>query len=93
MSYKLLVGGGVQRLEDGACIPPTLENMDWVAYLAWLELGNVPQAQDPRPGPDSAGAMASRQRAEAVEALDYVISKLPAVQQEPFRLIQKLLEE
>jgi hypothetical protein len=50
MSYKLLKQG-VQRLIDGACIPPTTDNRDWLEYLKWLALGNTPQPADPDPVP------------------------------------------
>jgi hypothetical protein len=47
--YKLLKPGGVQRLSDNACIPPTLDNVDWQRYQEWLALGNTPDPQDPDP--------------------------------------------
>ena len=50
MNYKLLKSG-VQRLNDGASIPPTLDNIDWVEYQKWLALGNTPVSADPDPVP------------------------------------------
>lgn len=50
-NYKLLRSGGVQRLDDGAFIPPTTDNHDWRDYQAWLALGNAPQPADPAPVP------------------------------------------
>ena len=46
MTYKLLKQG-VQRIADGACIPPSTDNMDWVRYQEWLAAGGIPQAADP----------------------------------------------
>ena len=50
MIYKLLKQG-VQRIADGACIPPSDDNLDWLAYKKWLAAGNTPQAADPDPVP------------------------------------------
>jgi len=47
MNFKLLASGGVRRLKDGAFIPPSIDNIDWVEYQKWLAQGNVPQAADP----------------------------------------------
>lgn len=40
------------RLEDGATIPQDPGNMDYRAYLAWVEAGNTPAPADAVPGPD-----------------------------------------
>lgn len=50
MSYKLLKVG-VLRLIDGATIPPTTDNLDWVEYQKWLAAGNTPTPADPDPVP------------------------------------------
>lgn len=50
-AYKLLSNGWVQRLEDGARIPPSDDNLDWVRYQEWLAAGNTPDPVDPEPAP------------------------------------------
>jgi DNA-directed RNA polymerase specialized sigma24 family protein len=92
MSYKLS-SGGVIRKEDGACIPATTDNVDWLAYQSWLALGNLPEAADPVPIADTATAFEERQRSTTLDQLDSAISRLPAAQQEPFRLVLQLLKE
>ena len=51
MNYQLLKQG-VKRIDDGACIPPTIDNIDWLEYQKWLALGNTPEPADPDPVPD-----------------------------------------
>jgi hypothetical protein len=46
MTYQLTSGDTIQRLSDGAFIPPDPANTDYQTYLAWLEDGNMP---DPAP--------------------------------------------
>lgn len=42
-TYKLLsIPGGVIRIDDGAFIPATLDNVDWKTYQKWLTDGNIP---------------------------------------------------
>ena len=36
----------IMRVKDGACIPFDEQNTDYIAYLAWLELGNTPIPAD-----------------------------------------------
>ena len=43
----------VQRLTDGAFIPPDLDNKDYVEYLAWVEEGNTPEDYIPPTPPTS----------------------------------------
>jgi len=46
--YKLfknpegILANGVIRLSDNAYIPFSPDNTDYIAYLAWLALGNTP---------------------------------------------------
>ena len=49
--YKLTHHGSIQRLTDNASIPADPANMDYVAYLAWLNEGNTPEPADPLPNP------------------------------------------
>jgi hypothetical protein len=36
----------VKRLSDNACIPFDPANTDYIAYLKWIEEGNVPTPAD-----------------------------------------------
>lgn len=46
-TYKLSTGGSVIRLVDNAFIPADTANMDYAAYLAWVEAGGIPDPVDP----------------------------------------------
>lgn len=92
VSYKLLATGGVLRLPDNACIPPTTDNVDWLAYLAWLALGNTPLPADPVLPPDDAGAFDERQRTQKIEDLERRLS-LGAPQGDINNAILDLLKE
>ncbi|NMU88421.1 hypothetical protein HGQ98_00775 [Achromobacter ruhlandii] len=45
--YKLISDSIVLRLADNAYIPFTLDNLDYVAYLAWVADGNTPLPSAP----------------------------------------------
>lgn len=49
MEYKLQYGGRVKRMSDGHIFPADGPTPDTQEYLAWLSLGNVPDAADPFP--------------------------------------------
>ena len=42
MTYQLTSGDTILRLADNAFIPPDPANVDYAAYLRWLEEGNTP---------------------------------------------------
>lgn len=46
--YKLTNSTNILR-SDGASIPADLANVDYAAYLAWVDAGNVPEPADPIP--------------------------------------------
>ncbi|WP_231409616.1 hypothetical protein [Ralstonia solanacearum] len=41
MGYKQGIKGAIIRAEDGAIIPQDPQNVDYQAYLAWVESGNT----------------------------------------------------
>ena len=45
--YKLTKSNSVIRLSDGNIIPVDRNNMDYAAYLEWLNSGNTPPADQP----------------------------------------------
>ena len=48
MAYQLSSGGCIIRISDYAFIPPDPANIDYQAYLVWLDEGNTPlPAEDP----------------------------------------------
>lgn len=40
--YQLTDNNFVQRLSDGAFIPMSTENADYIMYLKWIDEGNTP---------------------------------------------------
>jgi len=51
MTYQLTKGDTILRLADNAFIPPDPANVDFQAYLAWLEEGGTPEPA-PEPAPE-----------------------------------------
>lgn len=49
-TYSLTASISILR-SDGAWIPPDLDNLDYVAYLAWVAAGNTPTPYVPPPAP------------------------------------------
>ena len=41
--FKLNNTASIVRLSDGACIPADPANVDYAAYLRWVEEGNTPE--------------------------------------------------
>jgi hypothetical protein len=41
--YKLINGSSILRILDNASIPFDPANTDYIAYLAWIAEGNVPE--------------------------------------------------
>jgi hypothetical protein len=58
----------IQRDEDQAFIPFDPDNIDYQAYLAWLDDGNEPTAYTPPPASPSAAIAASAQSLELSNA-------------------------
>ena len=44
--YKINPYGGVILVEENACIPETVGNVDWLEYLAWVAEDNTPDPAD-----------------------------------------------
>lgn len=47
MAYKRTKTDIIIRAKDGAYIPADPANIDYAAYLTWLDEGNTPQPADP----------------------------------------------
>ena len=64
MTFQLTNTTSILRLADNAFIPPDPDNIDYQAYLAWLEEGNEPEsASDSEPEP--AAMLTTEQKLEA----------------------------
>ena len=68
MTYKLLPEG-VQRLSDGAHIPPDDDNTDWRDYVNWVLAGNHAAPADPPPPPSPPPPA---RRARLLESVDSI---------------------
>jgi hypothetical protein len=48
--YKIMIDNneiiGIKRLSDNSAIPLDPANTDYIAYLKWIEEGNVPTPAD-----------------------------------------------
>ena len=62
MTYQLTTGDAILRLADNAFIPPYPANIDYAAYLAWLDEGNTPE---PAPEPPAPPVLTTEQKLEA----------------------------
>ena len=60
--YQVIHEFNVRRLSDGAVIPFDPANIDYQAYLRWLEDGNTPLPPDPTPEPEP---LTAQQKLEA----------------------------
>jgi hypothetical protein len=45
--YRTVNATVVRRTSDGVFIPFDIGNEDYIAYLAWIDLGNTPDSADP----------------------------------------------
>lgn len=72
-NYKLHLSGSVIRLDDGAFIPPTLQNLDWVVYQKWLAAGNIPVPADPAPVATKPATSIAAQTALAAVTADIAV--------------------
>lgn len=79
--YKIISESTVQRISDGVFIPTSDDNMDYQAYVAWVEGGGVPDPADPAPVYVPQSASRYQARAALLEAglLDAVESHFDAL--------------
>jgi hypothetical protein len=62
MSYQLTHSNMILRLSDNLWISPDPANIDYAAYLAWLDEGNTPE---PAPEPPAPPVLTTEQKLEA----------------------------
>jgi hypothetical protein len=73
MAYQLTTGDTILRLADNAFIPPDPANIDYSAYLTWLDEGNTPE---PAPEPP---ALVELTPAEKLAASGLTVDELKAL--------------
>jgi len=71
--YQLTDNTTILRLADNAFIPADTANVDYAAYLAWLEAGNTP---DPAPEPPAPEPLTP---AEKLAASGLTVTELKAL--------------
>lgn len=62
MTYQLTTSNMILRITDETFIPPDPANIDYAAYLAWLDEGNTPE---PAPEPPAPPVLTTEQKLEA----------------------------
>lgn len=80
-AYQMLPDGNVRRMSDGACIPTNLLNRDYLEFLTWKSIGNVPDPVDPiyaAYDAQSASDATSRAAVKADATVAMLASKTPA---------------
>ena len=58
--YRLTKSQYIQRISDGAFIPPNVDNKDYREYQAWVAVGNTPAPYQPIP--EEVAAEAAKQK-------------------------------
>lgn len=82
----------IKRIADGAFIPADPANMDYTAYLAWVDAGNTPEPAPPPPPPPVPQAVTMRQArlvllgAGLLSQVEAAIDALPSPQKEAARI-------
>ena len=74
MTYQLTAHDTILRLADNAFIPPDPANIDYAAYLKWVEAGNTPE---PAPAPPAPPAPLTA--AEKLAAAGLTVDELKAL--------------
>lgn len=69
--YRLTANGFIERIADGAVIPPAVGNTDYLEYQAWVAQGNVAEPYVPPPAPVP-GRITRRQCAKQMKAMGLI---------------------